>query len=362
MTTERMTMTANFGEKADSPKVQAQTAVNPKIRAGIVGAGLMGLWHAHAIEKAGGEVVAFADFNIEKAERLAAKYADAKAFFDLEKMLGEQNLDVLHICSPTESHEIIAETAIRAGVHLLIEKPLAATAVQTSRLYNLAAQYNTHLCPVHQFAFQDGAAKAQNNLSKIGRLVHLEANICSAGGAGSNAEQLDQIAADILPHPLSLMQKFLKADISEVEWSGSRPASGELRISGQTQETSLSIFISMNSRPTKNSFHLFGSEGAIHLDLFHGYSVIEPGKTSRAAKILHPFDLAVRNFSAATFNLARRTVRRESAYPGLRQLIHEFYDSIKSASEPPITPLQAIAVAEVRDLLVNQATKSAAKQ
>ena len=354
MMTDLVSTTANLGEKAGATKVQAQTAINPKIRAGIVGAGLMGLWHAHAVEKAGGEVVAFVDFNIEKAESLAAKYADAKAYFDLEKMLAEQNPDVLHVCSPTESHAVIAETAIKSGVHLLIEKPLAATADQTSRLYNLAAKSNTRLCPVHQFAFQDGAAKAQKSLSKIGRLIHLEANICSAGGAQLKGEQLDQIAADILPHPLSLMQKFLETDISEIKWSSLRPASGELRIAGQTRETSASIFISMNSRPTKNSFQIFGNEGTIHLDLFHDYSVIEPGKTSRMKKILHPFDLAVRNFSAATFNLARRTVRREAAYPGLRQLIQEFYDSIKSNSEPPITPSQAIAVAEVRDLLVNQ--------
>ncbi len=361
MMTDLLSTTANLGEKADLPKTQSQTAVNPKIRAGIVGAGLMGLWHARAVEKNGGEVVAFVDFNIEKAESLAAKYANAKAYFDLKKMLDEQIPDVLHVCSPTDSHEIIAETAIRAGVHLLIEKPLAATADQTSRLYNLAAQSNTQICPVHQFAFQDGAAKAQKSLSKIGRLIHLEANVCSAGGVGLNAAQHDQIAADILPHPLSLMQKFLETDISEIDWTGFRPASGELRIAGQTRETSASIFVSMNSRPTKNSFQIFGSEGTIHLDLFHGYSVIETGKTSRMTKILHPFDLAARNFSAATFNLVRRTVRRESAYPGLRQLIQQFYDSIKSNSEPPITPSQSIAVAEVRDLLVNQVTKLAAK-
>jgi predicted dehydrogenase len=361
MTTDRIAMNANLGEKIDMPTVRAQTAADPKIRAGIVGAGLMGLWHAHAIEKVGGEVVGFADFDIEKAERLAAKYTNAKAFSDVKKMLGGQALDVLHVCSPTGSHEAIAEMAIKAGVHLLIEKPLASTADKTSGLYDLAAQYNTQICPVHQFVFQDGVAKAKKNLSKIGRLVHLEANICSAGGAGLKPEQLDQIATDIVPHPLSLIQKFLEIDISEIEWNSLRPASGELRMTGQTGETSLAIFISMAARPTSNSFHLLGTDGAIHLDLFHGYSIFEPGRTSKIRKILHPFDLALRIFSAATFNLGRRTWRREPAYPGLRQLIQEFYSSIKSGSEPPITPLQAIAVAEIRDLLMNQVLKLTTK-
>jgi predicted dehydrogenase len=352
--TDRIEMTANLGEKTDASTTRAKTAVNPKIRAGIVGAGLMGRWHAHALEKAGGEVVGFADFEQAKAESLAAEYPMARTFSDAEKMLAGQNLDVLHVCSPTGSHEAIAETAIEAGVHLLIEKPLAATAEQTSRLYDLAARRSSLLCPVHQFAFQAGAAKAKKELPKIGRLVHLEANICSAGGAGFDVEQIDSTAVDILPHPLSVMQKFLEIDITAAGWNVARPASGELRIFGQIEETSLSIFISLNSRPTTNTFRIFGMNGAIHLDFFHGFSIIEPGGASRAKKILHPFDLAARSFSAATVNLARRTARRESAYPGLRQLIEEFYQSIKQKSEPPITTSEAVAVAEIRDLVMNR--------
>lgn len=350
--TEQIEITAEFSERKGAV-VRGKIAANPKIRAGIVGAGLMGRWHAHALEKAGGEVIGFVDFDSTKAESLAAEFADATVFGDIEKMLAAQKLDVLHICSPTGSHKAIAETAIRAGVHLLIEKPLAATADETSRLYDLAARHNTLLCPVHQFAFQDGAAKAKENLPKIGRLVHLGAQICSAGGANSGVEQLDRIAADILPHPLSLLQKFLDIEVSEIEWNILRPAAGELRIFGQTREISLSIFISLNSRPTTNSFHLLGANGAIHLDLFHGYSIIEPGESSKTRKILHPFYLAAQNFTAASFNLARRAVRREPAYPGLRQLIRQFYDSIEFNSAPPITPSQAVAVAVVRDLLTS---------
>ncbi len=348
-------MTAEPGEKTDAPTARAKIAANPKIRAGIVGAGLMGRWHAHALEKAGGEVFGCADFDGAKAESLAAEYPKARAFEDAKKMLAGQNLDVLHVCSPTGSHEAIAGTAIEAGVHLLIEKPLAATAEQTSRLYDLAARRNLLVCPVHQFAFQDGAAKAKKQLPKIGRLVHLEANICSAGGAGLDTEQIDSTAVDILPHPLSVMQKFLDEDITAADWNFAHPAAGELRIFGRIEETSLSIFISLNSRPTTNTFRIFGANGTIHLDFFHGFSIIEPGGASRAKKILHPFDLAARSFSAAIVNLARRTVRRESAYPGLRQLIEEFYKSIKQKSESPITPSEAVAVAEIRDLVMNRA-------
>lgn len=345
-------MYANAGEQIRSADIESVAPA--KIRAGIVGAGLMGYWHAHALAKSGGEVSAVADFDVERAKNLAAKHRNARAFSGVEEMLASQNLDVLHICSSTESHRAIAETAILSGVHLLVEKPVAATADETVALYELAAEYKTLLCPVHQFAFQDGAADAASLLPKIGELVHLEANICSAGGAGLKNEKLDLTAIDILPHPLSLMQKFLTGGISGVEWNVSRLAAGELRIAGQAGKASLSIFISMNSRPTVNSFRIYGTNGTIHLDLFHGFSTLEPGGASKSKKLLRPFNFAMRSFSAATLNLAKRTLKREAAYPGLRRLINEFYTAVNRGAEPPISPRQAIEIAKIRDDVIRR--------
>jgi predicted dehydrogenase len=343
-------------EETNTRKTDRVKKAGAKIRAGIVGAGLMGRWHAEALEKVGGTVIGVADFDIKKAQQLASRYSNARAFTDIEKMLSSQKIDVLHICSPTGSHEEIAEIAIKAGVNLLIEKPIAATADKTTKLYDLAKENNTLLCPVHQFAFQDGVKKAQTRLPDIGRIVHLEAHICSAGGVGLNDQQVTQIAIDVLPHPLSLIQKFLKCNLSDFEWNMWHPAPGELRaFSHKEKMASLSIFISMNSRPTVNSFHLYGEDGTIHLNLFHGYAFIEPGKTSRFRKILHPFDLATRNFSAATGNLIKRFITNESAYPGLRQLTGEFYESFNNDKGLPISPAEAIGVAEIRDLLIDRA-------
>lgn len=323
------------------------------IRVGIAGAGLMGFWHAHAARKVGGKVVAVFDINKSKANSLAAKYSAAKSFDSLEKMLAETSPDVLHVCTPTETHQKIAEISINSGVNLLIEKPIVQTAEETISLYELASKHKVLLCPVHQFVFQDGVRNAKKLLPQMGQIVHLQANICSAGGTNLEANQLDTIAADILPHPLSLMQTFLGDDLTTENWNIFRPNNGELRVSGKTQKTSLGIFVSMNSRPTLNTFQIFGTNGTIHLDLFHGFSVIESGKTSKARKILHPFDLAIKNFSAATLNLGRRSLRGESAYPGLRRLIDEFYQAIKG-KPLPITPAEAIAVAQIRDILLQK--------
>jgi predicted dehydrogenase len=339
-------------------KVRTQTVLSSKLRAGIVGAGLMGRWHADALEKMGGQVVGIADLDISKAERIVRRHRNAKAYARAEDMLANQQMDVLHICSPTVTHVPIARAAIEKGIHVLVEKPLAANAEDTRDLYDLASAHSALVCPVHQFTFQDGVANAKKRLAKIGRIIHIEANVRSAGGAGLGENELDRIADDILPHSLSLISMILKGGLSAVDWNILRPASGEMRISGRAGEVSLSIFISMSSRPTSNSLQIVGADGTIHIDLFHGFSTFEPGANSRGKKILHPFDLAIRNFSGASVNLLRRALRREPAYPGLRNLIGQFYKSICLEKASPISPAEAIDIARTRDVLIGPTNRT----
>lgn len=99
-----------------------------------------------------------------------------------------------------------------------------------------------------------------------------------------------------------------------------RPGHRELRAVCEMSGITLSIFISMNGRPTECSFKLIGTDGTIHVDMFHGYSFIEPGKVSRLRKAIHPFDLSIRRLSAATVNLGQRFIQWEPAYPDLSML------------------------------------------
>ncbi|MGI8470331.1 MAG: Gfo/Idh/MocA family protein [Pyrinomonadaceae bacterium] len=336
-------------------KINSQINDAKPIQVGIVGAGLMGKWHARAVKKAGGKIVAVADFDKEKAKLLAAKHPSAHSFRNAAEMLNRQSIDVLHVCTPTNSHLEIAELSIKAGVNIFVEKPLAASARETIYLYDLAAENKVKICPAHQFAFQQSVKKAKKMLSHIDEIIHLQAAICSAGGAGLSAENLDEIAADVLPHPLSLFQTFLNISLIEGNFDACRPQNGELRISGQADKTSLEIFISLNARPTLNSFQIVGSSGTIHLDLFHDFTFIETGKVSKWRKILHPFDSSVRNFSAAFFNLMRRAARSETAYPGLQNLINLFYGAIREKKVSPVSPAQAINVAQIRDYLIYRA-------
>ncbi len=318
----------------------------------------MGFWHAKNIARIGGEVAAVFDVDGAAAQRLANRFKNARASVSLEDALARDKIDILHICTPSSSHFAMASLALSRGIHVLVEKPMTPHAAETARLYELAAEHQALLCPVHQFPFQHGVQRALSKLPGIGQLLHFEANFCSAGGAGKRAEELDEIVADILPHPLSLMQLFAPGSLRERDWVVRRQAAGEFHAALTAGHIGFSILVSMSSRPTATTLRLLGTAATIHVDLFHGFCFIEPGTVSRWRKIIHPFDVSARMLLAAGANIGQRALVREVAYPGLSKLIERFYAAIASRSKCPIESSEAIEIAAVRDLLSEK--KSAA--
>ncbi|HET6566720.1 MAG TPA: Gfo/Idh/MocA family oxidoreductase [Rhodothermales bacterium] len=333
--------------------VSSDTGAGP-LKAGIIGAGLMGHWHADAAVHAGASISAVCDVDADAAGRLAQRYG-AVVSTSLEELLTKARPDVLHICTPLETHVTLAEEALGAGVHLLVEKPLTCEVEQTAALLERALESGLLVCPVHQFVFQDGVRKMLSSLDHLGRLMHFEATFCSAGGLGRNGAFLDAVVADILPHPLSLMQAFLPEGCAVDEWHTVHPRPGEFQAVGVQHGVTVSIRISMNSRPTTTGLRLYGTRGTAHLNLFHGYGFFEPGHVSRARKVVHPFEQAFRSLTATTTNMARRVRRWEPAYPGLRTLVDRFYRAVRHEAPSPLDPEDVLAVARGREQLIERA-------
>ncbi|MDE3091334.1 MAG: Gfo/Idh/MocA family oxidoreductase [Chloroflexota bacterium] len=321
------------------------------IRVGIVGAGLMGRWHAHEVPRAGGRLIAVADIDSPSAERLAHA-SHALAFVSVDDLFAQIKIDVLHVCTPPETHAELAERALSAGVHVVVEKPLAPDFETTERLLKLAQSTGRLLIPVHQFAFQRGVSSALARLKQIAPLIHLDVTIATAGGEGKDDDARGSLISEILPHPLTLLYRFLPRGLEGVVWNVCRPMPGELRVMGRAERIGLTINLSTRARPTRNLLTVMGERGFVQVDLFHGFAVFENGTVSRAQKILHPIAWSARSFIAANQNLILRAWRNEPAYPGLRELIGAVYRSISVDSPAPIASAEILAVARARDELI----------
>ncbi len=312
---------------------------------------LMGRWHADAIARVGGIVAAVVDGNLSSAQALAARHSGACVATNLAEILPRQSLDVVHVCTPLDTHAMLVRQALQAGLHVLAEKPLAETAAVTTQLLSLASRHGRLLCPTHQFLFQAGVQRGFAALADMGPLLHVDLLACSAGAVGPFAAAPDRLIGEIVPHPLALLARMFPGALPNVDWQIQHPRAGELRAAGRIGTVSVALLISARGRPTANTMRVIGERGTWEADLFHGYAVVESGAVSRERKIARPFLRSSQTVLAAGLNLAARAARHEPAYPGLRGLIDRFYRAVLGESAPPVAAAEILEVATARDKL-----------
>ena len=111
------------------------------LRAGVVGCGQIAR-HLHLTDYAEceqAEVVALCDVIQSKAEALAAdKARGARVYTDYRKMLKSEKLDMVTVATPNNLHAAVTIAALKAGCHVLVEKPMATSLAQAQRMIDTA--------------------------------------------------------------------------------------------------------------------------------------------------------------------------------------------------------------------------------
>ncbi len=99
-----------------------------KVRLGLVGCGVFGESHLRAFRAISiGEIVAVLDTNRERAERLAGIYGNPQVCGSLEELCGMTGVEAVDVATTEEVHLGPVLTALGAGKHVFVEKPMTAT-------------------------------------------------------------------------------------------------------------------------------------------------------------------------------------------------------------------------------------------
>lgn len=115
----------------------------PKLKAAVIGTGFMGRTHVEAIRRLGNvEVVAVVASTEEEARRFANAASIDWATADPNSVFAAEHIDGVHICTPNSTHAPIALAALKAGKHVLCEKPLAMSAGEAKEMLDLAEKKN----------------------------------------------------------------------------------------------------------------------------------------------------------------------------------------------------------------------------
>jgi predicted dehydrogenase len=137
-----------------------------EIGAAVIGTGFIGTVHVQALRRLGVNVVGVLGSSAERGAERAAAIGVAKAYPDLDALLADDAVDVVHVTSPNHAHYPQVTAILAAGKHVICEKPLATTSEQSAEMVEIARAsgkvaavcYNIRFYPLNQQAY--GMVKA----------------------------------------------------------------------------------------------------------------------------------------------------------------------------------------------------------
>jgi predicted dehydrogenase len=108
------------------------------LRAGIIGAGFIGSVHSYAVRASGSVVSEVADSSPQSAREAARRLGAESGAESAEALIASDRVDVVHVCTPNDTHYDLAMAAMRAGKAVICEKPLATSPERAAELAQAA--------------------------------------------------------------------------------------------------------------------------------------------------------------------------------------------------------------------------------
>ncbi|MBI4497504.1 MAG: Gfo/Idh/MocA family oxidoreductase [Chloroflexi bacterium] len=175
------------------------------IRAGVIGLGAMGANHARVYANLPGvQLAAVADPRPEALEA-ATHNRTARPYHDYRAMLAHESLDVCSVVVPTTLHYEVGRDVLQQGVHLLLEKPIAATVEESQALLSAAEDAAVKLMVGHIERFNPAvqALLARVRSGTLGKLYQVQAR--RLGPLPPRIKDVG-VAVDLATHDLDLLR------------------------------------------------------------------------------------------------------------------------------------------------------------
>lgn len=190
-----------------------------KYNVALIGCGTIHSFHADALAACPDtELKAVVDIDISKAERASVKYG-CKAFQDYKEVLAGTDIDSIHICTPHYLHSEMAIEAMKAGKHVLTEKPMAISVKECEDMIQASEKTGMQLGVCFQNRYNTTSQYIKRLLlsGKAGRVLAVKASVTwlrgkdyysSASWRGSWAQEGGGVLINQAIHTLDLLQWF----------------------------------------------------------------------------------------------------------------------------------------------------------
>ena len=175
------------------------------MRVAVIGVGSMGFNHLRVYSELDGvQLVGISDVSAERLETLKSRF-QVPAYTDYCKLIENEKPDAVSITVPTSEHEQVATFALRAGVNVLVEKPIASTVEEGQRLIDLAQEVDRKLMVGHIIRFNPAmqALKARLDAGELGKIFQI---FCRRAGPFPARIRDVGVVVDLAPHDVDIMR------------------------------------------------------------------------------------------------------------------------------------------------------------
>jgi UDP-N-acetylglucosamine 3-dehydrogenase len=186
-----------------------------QLRVAVIGTGFWGKNQARVFANLdSAKLVAVCDANASAAQNVGTQFK-VEYDTDVNHLLSRKDIEAVTICTPTITHKQIAEQALMAGKHVLVEKPMTNTVAEARELLELAERKNLRLMPGHIERFNPPVTYLKNLLDqgKLGRAILLIAR-----RVGRWPERIGDVGVvrDTAIHDIDLARFILRDEVSSV--------------------------------------------------------------------------------------------------------------------------------------------------
>lgn len=197
-----------------------------KIRAGIIGCGKVARTHALAYQALeGSELAAASDLNPANAERIGNEF-NIPVYSDVQKMIRENGLNAVSVCTPHPVHKDMIVAAAEAGAHVICEKPLAPNLTECDQAIAACDKAGVKLAVISQRRYYPPVQRMVKAIKegKIGKPVIGTMEVLGwrspeyylmDGWRGKWKEEGGGVMVNQTPHQLDLLQ-WIMGDIDEL--------------------------------------------------------------------------------------------------------------------------------------------------
>ena len=180
------------------------------LKYGVIGYGYWGPNLARVFNQAeGSKLVAVADRDEKSRARAGGLYPNIVVHADARDLIADASIDVVAIATPVSTHFALAEAALKAGKHVVVEKPLCGSSDEAARLVELAAKVGRQILTDHTFVYTDAVRKIADMSAngELGRILYYNSTRINLGLFQSDVN----VIWDLAVHDFAILSRIMPA-------------------------------------------------------------------------------------------------------------------------------------------------------